>query len=306
MSKNTLYIENLYKWLNENKYIYAPSTYCKYNLLINNYIEPFFDELKFNDITESTLENFHEYIANKKSKKTSEGLSKETLQSISFLINKGLELTGNKLKFKLRIKREKNVLTIFSHTEQVILEQYLRAHLNSTEFCILLCLYTGIRIGELCALKWSDFDITDKCIRISKTAQRINTIGKTQLIISSPKTISSKRVIPIADSIFKEVVFFKNASEHDVYITNQCKNTPLDPRTMQYRYKNVLNKATVDYKNFHTLRHTFATRCLNAGMDIKTLSEILGHASIKTTLECYCHISLEHKKEQINLLTSLS
>lgn len=166
---------------------------------------------------------------------------------------------------------------------------------------ILLCLYTGIRLGELCALKWTDIDCKNRTVTINRTVQRIaaqSHPSKTILMETSPKSESSKRTIPLTVSVLERLWELKRDS---LYIFGEEK--PLDPRTMQYRFKKILKEAGVDDRNFHTLRHAFATNCIENGMDIKALSEILGHSDVKITLNRYVHPTMDAKREQIGSLS---
>lgn len=172
---------------------------------------------------------------------------------------------------------------------------------------ILLCLYTGMRIGELCALKWNDIDVEEEIIHINRTVQRLDTEEKkSALIVSYPKSRSSVRNIPIPKCILDVLLSFYAYENSTAYIFTGKENVPAEPRTFQYRYRKYLEKAGVKYRKFHTLRHTFATRCIHCGIDIKTLSEILGHSNVKITLEYYCHTTMEQKKKQMNRLSLLS
>ncbi len=160
----------------------------------------------------------------------------------------------------------------------------------------------GASAGELCSLRWCDIDLEGSYIHIRHTVQRLplenlSSEKKTNLIISEPKSVFSIRMIPIPEFLYGSIqTLAENYTGLDYVLTgSQC---PMEPRTMQYRYKKCLQEADIRYLNFHTLRHTFATRCIMAGMDPKTLSEILGHSDIKITLEYYFHSSLEFKKNR--------
>lgn len=162
------------------------------------------------------------------------------------------------------------------------------------KLAVLLCLFTGLRIGEICALKWSDIDFKNKTLFIKRTVQRLYVNGchtKTALVETEPKSIKSKREIPLQDTIIKLLISFQNNKE---YIFGGDK--PMEPRTMQYHYKKILKEADVSYKNFHTLRHTYATNCIEGGTDVKSLSEMLGHSNIQITMNYYVHPSIDTKR----------
>ena len=215
-------------------------------------------------------------------------------------------------------KSENKKLQVLSHDERRILEQYLRTNLNITNVCILLCLYTGIRIGELCSLQWRDIELESANISISKTIQRISVTKsktgnvktnkvinspKTKLVVSSPKTKSSIRKVPVPQFMIKILENFKSLSH--IYLLSNKEN-PIEPRTMQYRFKKVLNSCKMRNVNFHTLRHTYATMCIENGFDAKTLSEILGHSDVSITLNRYVHSSEKMQKYYVNQLEFIS
>lgn len=204
-------------------------------------------------------------------------------------------------------KEEVQTLTVF---EQKKLCYYLESNVQNRNLGILLCLYTGIRIGELCALKWSDINLKERVLSINKTMMRISNNCssdcdcKTQIIITSPKSDDSVRQIPIPRYI---VGIMKNLkSKDDAYLLTGSADEYIEPRNMQYYFKTVLKKCGIRDVKFHTLRHTFATRCVESGFEIKSLSEILGHSSIKITLDRYVHSSMALKRKNMDKLKFLS
>lgn len=172
-------------------------------------------------------------------------------------------------------------------------------NLNPGSLGILLSLYTGLRIGEICGLKWKDIDFTQNVLTVSRTVQRIQTVSGSKLTVTSPKTASARRSIPIPFYIIKLLRRFAGTGE--VFVLSGTEQ-PVEPRTMQNRFHAILKKAGLPSINYHSLRHMFATNSLQAGFDVKTLSEILGHASVETTLRAYVHSSMERKAVCMNLL----
>ena len=163
-------------------------------------------------------------------------------------------------------------------------------------------MFTGLRIGEICALKWSDIDLNETILHVNKTVQRItssNGSKKTKVIITSPKSESSVRDIPLPPRIIDMLGSFKR--DNDNYIISQGRD-PVEPRTLQYRFERLLDDADLPQIRFHSLRHIFASNALMLGFDIKSLSEILGHSSANVTLKLYVHSSLGVKREYMNLL----
>ena len=197
------------------------------------------------------------------------------------------------------IRQERKTARVLSPKEQQRLCLYCLNDINSYKFSILLALYTGLRIGELCALKWQD--ITDDSIIVYKTMQWLKTDnGDTEVFISNPKSESSKRVIPLPEFL-KE--FTNKMRKADGYVLETNRSPFCEPRTMQHRFKETAKDLGFKGATFHTLRHTFATRCVEAGFDIKSLSEILGHSDVKVTLNRYVHSSFEQKQKNMQKLS---
>ena len=194
------------------------------------------------------------------------------------------------------VKEKRREMRVLSITEQQILENYLLQDMNYYKFGILFALYTGLRVGELCALEWDD--IRDGNVYISKTVQRIRQEKKTVVQISTPKTRSSNRVIPIPAFLHPLVENYRDVGP--VIKTTQGKM--VEPRLMQLHFNKYILQCNLDKANFHALRHTFATRCIEAGFDVKTLSEILGHTDVKTTLNRYVHSSYDLKQSNMDKL----
>jgi len=193
-----------------------------------------------------------------------------------------------------------------SKTEQTKLEKELLNNFNETTFGIYFCLYTGLRIGELCALKWDNIDLNNKKIYIKKTLVRIqnpvvDAKKKTIVIIDEPKSSSSIREIPLPDFIIPMLKKLSKNTTSETFLISGT-NKYIETRTYFNKYKKVLSSIDLDSYNFHALRHTFATRCIENGCDPKTLSEILGHSSVKITLERYVHPNYENKVLMMNQL----
>ena len=190
-------------------------------------------------------------------------------------------------------------MRVFSETEQRILVQHLLLQNDIFSFGILLALYTGLRIGEVCALKWED--VTDNTIHVCKTMQRLkNADGATEVMILPPKTDSSDRIIPIPAALKK---FIEQYRQESGYVLIRSNGKLTEPRLLQNKFAKCLTECGIDKANFHTLRHTFATRCIEAGVDVKTLSELLGHSDVKTTLNRYVHSSFDLKQKSIDKLS---
>jgi integrase len=217
---------------------------------------------------------------------------------LSFLYNKKYMEDLIKLPCPKHIK---NKVDIFNDNERVILETYLITNLDYFNFGALLSLYTGIRVGELSALKHGD--IRGGILYITKTLQRVkdlsnNASSKTKILIDLPKSEKSIRNIPLPSFLIDLYNCFPNKNDEDYLLTNT--KAYIEPKSIGRRFKKILQKCNIDNKNFHITRHTFATDCIKQGFDIKTLSEILGHNSVKITLEKYIHSDIMIKVENMN------
>lgn len=276
------------------------STYIKYKNIYRVYLEEISGSCSLSDIMEQKLQ-----------KKISDHLSKANLsdsirKSVCCVTNQILEFAGRKYAVSIpllklpALKPLKKPVETLVKAEQSRLFESIYNGMDKFKIALLLCLYTGMRLGELCVLKWSDFDFEDMTVTVNKTVQRIAVKGyvtKTVLMETDPKSECSKRTIPLTDEI---PGLLKGLKGDPVYVFGGDK--PLEPRTMQYRFKRILKEAGIDSRNFHILRHTFATNCVESGMDVKTLSVILGHSDVKITLNRYVHPTMDSRRRQIGRL----
>lgn len=240
----------------------------------------------------------YEFIA----KKQKEGLSARYITDILILIKSIFKYAATTHSIKnpmtgvLMPKKKSPEIVLLTYEQQYKLQEYLSMHKNNATLGVALAIVTGIRIGELCALQWSDIDLEKRILTVRKTMQRIQISGKggTKLVITEPKSETSKRKIPIPECIIEFLRAFQG--EDNEYI---CSGTvrPVEPRTMQYRFAKILKNVKLPSVHFHALRHMFATKCVKLGFDIKTLSEILGHSNVRITLEKYVHSDFSQKQE---------
>lgn len=285
-------------WLENKKYIVKESTYCYYYSLVNNHINPYFNDLICSKINKLVISNYVNsiYIKNKQT-------SKKTLKDILVVLKQILKLAN--IKYEVPLPRVvKKEVKIFSVEEQIKFEKNTNVTDDPVKFCMYLCLYTGLRIGEICALKWENIDLEKGIIYVSKTMIRVknldkNSKNKTKIILSDAKTSNSVRIIPLPDKIISTLRMYK-ASSNSFLITGTSKY--MEPRLYHNKFKKLLNDIKIgDYK-FHTLRHTFASNCIKKGFDPKTLSEILGHSDIRLTLSLYVHSDIELKRSMMEKL----
>ncbi len=279
------------------------STYCRYTEIIKIYLLPVFSNCNIYDIDDEFIINFYS--------DNLEDLSPKTQKDVLILLNQILKYSGSNIR-AVYPKVEKKPIVILNEKEIVKLEHYIFDNFNNITLSFIVALYCGLRIGEMCALKWSDIDLVNKYIKVSKTLTRIknldaNDINKTKIVITSPKSNNSNRYIPIPN--FLSELFYKLKPEYsnDVYFLSGT-NLYIEPRLLRYKFKKIEKELELEY-TFHMLRHTFATRCTELGFDPKTLSELLGHANVKTTMSLYVHPRNEYKvkcMERLELLSSQS
>lgn len=289
------------RWLDYKQQFVKPSTISVYALIIENHLLP-----AFTDQEEITEENVQDFTL----KKIRSGLSNKTVRDMLIVLkmimkfgskNKYLSYTEWDIHFPVEHdKREIEVFTI-SHQKQII--QYVKENFTFRNLGILVCLYTGVRIGEVCALKWEDINFENNVISINKTLERIyfrNKIRKyTQIIVGPPKTKNSIRNIPICKDLQRLIRPLKHIVNPQYYILSN-EMTPIEPRTYRNYYKQLMCKLNLPLLKFHALRHSFATRCIESNCDYKTVSVLLGHSNISTTLNLYVHPDMEQKKKCID------
>lgn len=288
--------EVMTEWLYESKNQLKISSYQKYNTIFTNHISDQIGELPIKYLTSQIITQFTDNLL-------SEELSRETVNLVLIVLGMGLSYAKERYKVSIPeihlLKTAKSKTEAFSEAEQQILVQYLLSQNDIFSFGILLALYTGLRIGEVCALKWED--ITDNTIHICKTMQRLkNSDGVTEVMILPPKTDSSDRVIPIP-AVLKTII--EQHRQGSGYILARSNGKFTEPRLLQNKFAKILAECGIEKTNFHTLRHTFATRCIESGVDVKTLSELLGHSDVKTTLNRYVHSSFELMQKSIDKLS---
>lgn len=310
--QNTLtYDEVLDLWLYSSHMNTKESTYARYAHLINTHIKPQLGKYQLSRLSTEIIETFVKTQLSNGRLDNTGGLAPKTVTDILTIIKstieyadyKGLPVICNLS--KLTIKKKEKEMRVLTQSEQNALIAVLTDDMDLYKFGVLLSLYTGIRIGELCALQWEDFNITRTTMKIRKTMQRIQdtenrTFSKTKIVITEPKSQCSVREIPLPS--FVTDISHQFVSNPKSYILTGSERY-IEPRTMQNRFKSYIKASGISDANFHALRHTFATRCVEVGFEIKTLSEILGHANVNITLNRYVHSSFELKCSNMNKLS---
>ncbi len=288
-------------WLESIKETRKYSTYVKYRNIYDTHIRNTVGKASIHNISNSFV---NENVFSEKTK-----LSPNLKHSIVAVINQILKFAAENYDYPMIqlsnkfAKDRGRKIEVINHTEQATLLRYLYQEIDASKAGILLCIFTGLRLGEICALKWEDIDFEQLIIHVNRTVQRIPIEGvknKTVLMVTDPKSVFSIREIPIS---MKTAQILENIKHDGEYVVGGSK--PLDPRTYQNRFKSYLREITIKDYNFHALRHTFATNCIDNDMDIKSLSEILGHANVQITLDRYVHPSMAAKRRQIAILDSV-
>lgn len=299
-SSGKLTVKELFEeWLSAVRLRVKESTYANYRMKADKHILPEFGRMRYGTLTVNDVHSFIE-------SKLNSGLSAKYVCDI-VIVFKSMgryiaKIHGfrNILADVVLPKVQKKDMTLLTDGQQKNLCRYLLNNRNNTSICVLLSLYTGLRVGEVCGLKWSDIDFEKSILIVRRTVQRIRTgIHETKLIVDSPKSRNSRRSIPIPSFLME--ILQKIRSNDNCYILSGSDKI-IEPRTLQHRFKSLLKKADLPSVNYHSLRHMFATNCVRAGFDVKTLSEILGHAAVETTLNRYVHSSMERKTQCMNML----
>ena len=283
------------------------STMAAYVLILENHVLPEFgdnDSLHEHDVQAFVL------------KKIERGLSVKSVKDILIVLKMVMKfgvknewMTHYEWDIKYPANNQPKELEVLSVANHKKILDYVQHNFTFMSLGIYISLSTGLRIGEICALKWSDINVADGTITVQRTIERIYVVegGKkhTQLVINTPKTVNSCREIPMSKELLAMVKPMKKVVNGDFYVlTNEDK--PTEPRTYRNYYNRLMEKLDIPKLKYHGLRHSFATRCIEAGCDYKTVSVLLGHSNISTTLNLYVHPNMEQKKRCINkMLKSL-
>ena len=279
------------------------STYVKYRAVYHNYIQEKVGGFLFSDLDSETLDEIFQ-------REDQKFLSNSVRDSISCVLNQILAYAvshhySTAIKYsRPRRRKAPRLAEVLNLSEQTKLFQYLYEEMDIYKMGIVVCISTGLRLGEICSLKWKDIDFTEKRMSVNSTVQRIPVEGKgtrTVLLEGEPKSMFSRREIPLSDELAR--LLRDHHTGFGEYVIN--KNKPMEPRTYQNKFRKYLQSAGIKNTNFHTLRHTFATNCISGGVDIKSLSEILGHSDVKITLNRYIHPTEEIKRGHMNSLSAI-
>ena len=277
------------------------STMAAYVLILENHILPTFGE--DNSLPEQSVQAFVLH-------KIESGLSTKSVKDILIVLKMVMKfgvkkewMTYYEWDIKYPPSSENKVLDVLSVTNHRKILNHIQSHFTFMGLGIYISLSTGLRIGEICALKWSDINVTDGILTVNRTIERIYIIEgekkHTELVINTPKTKNSCREIPMNKELLGMLKPLKKVVNEDYYILTNDER-PTEPRTYRNYYKRLMEKLDIPKLKYHGLRHSFATRCIEVGCDYKTVSVLLGHSNISTTLNLYVHPNMEQKKRCID------
>ena len=302
--ENLMFSELAAGWLGEVKQTRKASTYVKYSMVYRVHLEPVLREVKASGIQDALDALGREKIF--------DHLSESIRKSICCVLNQIVKFASRQHQITMLTipvwdklvfpeKKGNKPVEVLSWKEQAGLLPILFQKMDKAKMAVLLCLHTGLRLGELCALKWKDIDFGNRMVSVNQTVQRLYREGgktKTVLLETEPKSEYSRREIPLPVIVLE---LFEKIRHEGNYVFG--KDKPMEPRTLQNHFKRLLKKAGLKHKNFHALRHTFATNCIESGADIKSLSEILGHSDVQISLNRYVHPSMDSKRKYLDGLS---
>lgn len=296
------------EWFESGRNRFKESTCVKYRTILDKHIKPRLGGCFPLGMNDALFEQFANELL------FEEELAPKTVKDILVVVRSILDYTAKRFPGTfptLNInypKESKKEMRVLSREEQTRFSRFLLDDMDSCKFGVLLALLTGIRIGELCALRWENISLKDNTIKICSTMQRLKDMNpdqesKTKIVIGSPKSDTSTRTIPISETA-AELCRKMNPQSPAAFVLTGTSHY-MEPRTLQYRMERYTEICGLDGVHFHTLRHTFATRCVEVGFEIKSLSEILGHANTTITLDRYVHSSMELKRDNMNKLAAV-
>ena len=303
------------QWLTRKEQLVKESTFSAYSNIVVNHLVPHFGRVGLQDITEELIQSFAFHLLRDGRLDGAGGMCERSTRDIIVVLKNSLRdamklklLPSAEFEIQYPNKQDRLKIKVIAKSEQQKLVQAVYLALSPRSVGIMLALYTGLRIGEVCGLKWSDIDFENKMLHVNRTVQRVyrKTLdgkGKSQIIVGPPKTRSSRREIPIS-AILLPVLKRIAPETSDVFFlsgTEKC----VEVRTYRTFFDDFLKKNQLENINFHALRHTFATRCIEAGGDCKTVSELLGHSSVNMTLNLYVHPQIEQKRRCVELLSEI-
>lgn len=294
------------EWLSIRKNNVKHGTYVKYHSIVSNHIKIVLGDISVCNINTLVINNFS-------SKLLKNGLSSKSVKDILIVLGSILRYCKKQIPDFSDVeiiypKEEKREMRVLNLQEQQKLISFLLKDIDEIKFGMLLSLFTGMRVGEICALKWENISLEERTVTVRDTMQRLQLLEeiggkKTKVFVGSAKSDSSRRKIPLSSTIYNLCCVMKK--EDDAFVLTGNKEHFFEPRLLQYRFNKYCAECELEGVHFHTLRHTFATRCAEVGFEVKSLSEILGHSNTKVTLDRYVHSSFELKRNNIEKLQAV-
>ncbi len=289
------------------------STFIRYRNIVDNHIRPRLGCLSIQQIGTSKMEEYVSELLRDGRLDRMGGLSSKSVSDILTVVKETFRYSVSHgvehfcCFDRLSVKSYNREMRVLSRQEELAFVSVLKEDTDRYKAGMLLALYTGIRIGELCALKWSDISLDDGILCISRTMQRLQKVdapdgdvSRTHIVITEPKSAAGRRLIPLPQPVRGILSEFR--APGNAYLLSGLPSSYVEPRVLKSHFKRCLRQSGVRDANFHSLRHTFATRCVEAGFDLKSLSEILGHSSVKITLDKYVHSTMEQKRVNMERL----
>lgn len=281
-----------------------PSSYQVYLRQFERHVLPALGGYALSELTQGIVHGFVMQLeASNLARSTAKGIYRLLAAAMRSAQEEGLILK-NPCR-KIRVQREERAAQrALSRQEQ---EALCAQPEGQADLPALLSLYTGMRLGEICGLKWTDVDWERQTIAVRRTAQRVARLdptggGRTMLMVGSTKSLRSERVLP-APAFLLERLKERRAETASEYIFG-VSNRAAEPRTLQRRFRRQMERLGITGVHFHTLRHSFATRLLELGIDVKTVSALLGHRSAKTTLDFYAHVLIDRQRSAMERLAA--
>lgn len=296
------------QWLVDIKPTVKESTFAVYSYIVTHYLKAL-ERTRAESISENMVKSFFAMLLRGSEKQGRRALSVRTVGSILTVFKAiynyaerrhGCKNVAQAVKLPRQKAPQEKVLT---ETDWKRLTKCLKTDKSEIALAVAISLYTGMRLGEICALRGEDIRLDERVIQVKRSVQRVrcSEMGqRTKLLVQSPKSEYSERKIPIPEVLLERLTEKTIRQKEKKYLFSVDGKSALEPRTLQYRFQKFLEQTKIAAINFHALRHSFATRCVERNVDLKTISEILGHGSVKITLDRYVHSSLEFKRRQIN------
>lgn len=297
MKNNCTFRETAESWAGEKRKFVKKSTFAAYSLILSNHLLPAFGAM--DDIREEDVQQFV-------FDKLNSGRSHKTVKDMLIVLKMVLKYAAKheympyrQIEVRFPTERERSELPVLCRTDQKRMMKYMTDNFSFRNLGVYICLSAGLRIGELCALKWENMDVSRGVIVVDKTIQRIYFIEggerHTELMIDTPKSANSIREIPMTKELLRMVKPMRKVVNPSYYVLTNCSR-PTEPRTYRNYYNKLMAEIGLPPLKFHGLRHSFATRCIEGRCDYKTVSVLLGHSNISTTLNLYVHPDIDQKK----------